>query len=132
MRTLAVLSLLFLSPLGLASPSEKRVELSKEQERAVLAAYHALKAPEPQSKKIEKLPDNEPLAKIDVSDRIRSASFGHRTWLWVPAHARHYYVEYGPSTNTPPALFGPFAVHVGEDRQGGRPQRESPGRPAGN
>jgi hypothetical protein len=89
--------------------THKTVQLDKDEEQAVVAAYHALKEPEPGSKKIEKLPARE-MARIDVSARIRSVSFGHRTWLWVPPGAKHFYVEYGRSTNTPPAVFGPFPV----------------------
>jgi hypothetical protein len=48
--------------------------------------------------------------RIDVSARIRSASFGHKTWLWVSEDGKEFWVEYGRSTNTPAALFGPFSV----------------------
>jgi hypothetical protein len=129
MRALTMAALLTAAPLALAAPpdkpadktaekatekpaekAEKKPELSKEKEQAVIAAYHALKAPEPESKKIEKLPEHEELTRIDVSPRLRSASFGHRTWLLVPPHARHFYVEFGRSTNTPAGYFGPFDV----------------------
>jgi hypothetical protein len=110
MRLSLILSLLLAAPFAIASATEKKPELSKEKERAVIAAYHALKAPEPESKKIEKLPEHEEFTRIDVSERVRSASFGHRTWLLVPPHARHFYVEFGKSTNTPAGLFGPFDV----------------------
>ena len=59
-------------------------------------------------------------SRIDVSDRIRSISFGHSTTLLVPAgvtghprnpsRARFFYVEYGVSTNAPGAIFGPFVI----------------------
>lgn len=104
------------APLALADSTEKpeqaekKVELTKAQQDAVIAAYHALKAPEPENKKIEKLPEHLELARIDVSPRIRSASFGHKTWLLVPKKAQKYFIEYGRSTNTAAALFGPFDV----------------------
>src|SRR3954462_14705267 len=48
--------------------------------------------------------------RIDVSPKIRSASFGHQTWLWVSKDGKQFWVEYGRSTNTPAALYGPFSV----------------------
>ena len=48
--------------------------------------------------------------RIDVSDRIRSASFGHKTWLWVSEDGKEFWVEFGRSTNTKAGLFGPFSV----------------------
>jgi hypothetical protein len=47
---------------------------------------------------------------VDVSERMRSASFGHTTVLLVPPSAQEFYVEWGRSTNRPPAWFGPFPV----------------------
>jgi hypothetical protein len=105
------------------------MELSKSETEAVLASYHALKSPDPQDKKIEKLPAHEKLARIDVSMRIRSASFGHKTWLLVPPGAKKFYVEYGKSTNTPPGFFGPFDVKpVEKDKveKGERPATTGP------
>jgi hypothetical protein len=137
MRGLCLAALLLAAPPAIAAPPEKapdkatdkaadksvekKPELSKEQEQAVIAAYHALKAPEPESKKIEKLPEHEEFARIDVSPRLRSASFGHRTWLLVPPHARHFYVEFGRSTNTPAGLFGPFEVKPATEK--GAPEK---------
>src|SRR3954462_10267294 len=48
--------------------------------------------------------------RIDVSTRIRSASFGHKTWLWVSSDGKQFWVEYSRSTNTPAGLFGPFTA----------------------
>jgi hypothetical protein len=48
--------------------------------------------------------------RIDISERIRSASFGHKTWLWVSADGKEFWVEFGRSTNFPAALYGPFSV----------------------
>jgi hypothetical protein len=106
----AMVLALCLAPLTIARATEKKLELAKDKEQAVIAAYHSLNDAQLQSKKIEKLPEHEEFARIDVTPRLRSASFGHATWLLVPPHARHFYVEFGKSTNTPPALFGPFDV----------------------
>jgi hypothetical protein len=139
MRALGLAALLLAAPVAIAAPpekapekgadktAEKKPELSKEKEQAVIAAYHALKAPEPESKKIDKLPEHEELTRIDVSPRIRSASFGHRTWLLVPPHARHFYVEFGRSTNTPAGLFGPFEVKPATEK--GAPEKTAPTKP---
>jgi hypothetical protein len=115
-RLSASLALLLAAPLAIASATEKKAELSKEKEQAVIAAYHALKPPEPQSKKIEKLPEHEEFTRINVTERVRSASFGHATWLLVPPHARHFYVEFGKSTNTPAGFFGPFDVKAAAEK----------------
>jgi hypothetical protein len=48
--------------------------------------------------------------KLDVSAKIRSASFGHKTWLIIAADGKQFWVEYGRSTNTKAGLFGPFTV----------------------
>ena len=74
----------------------------------VQKAYHALTSTEIESH-VTKLPPKD-AKKIDVSPRIRSASFGHRTWLIVSPDGKEFWVEYGPSTNTPAGLFGPFTV----------------------
>ena len=107
MRALVAAALVMLP--SLAHAGDKKPALTTGEEEAVVAAYHALKSPEPQSRKIDQLPEGE-LQRIEVSERIRSASFGHRTWLLVPAGGKRFYVEYGRSTNTPAAFFGPFDV----------------------
>jgi hypothetical protein len=48
--------------------------------------------------------------KIDVSPRIRSASFGHKTWLHIAPDGSEFWVEFGKSTNRPAAMYGPFPV----------------------
>jgi hypothetical protein len=57
------------------------------------------------------------LARIDVTPRMRSASFGHTTTLIVPvpsadagAAPTQFWVQYGASTNAPARLFGPFSL----------------------
>jgi hypothetical protein len=71
-------------------------------------AYRKLTADQLTAKKIETPPKD--AQRIDVSERIRSASFGHKTWLLVSPDGKQYWVEYGASTNTKAALFGPFLV----------------------
>jgi len=48
--------------------------------------------------------------KIDVSSRIRSTSFGHKTWLVLAPDGTRFWIEWGKSTNRPGALFGPFSI----------------------
>ncbi len=75
----------------------------------VQQAYQKLTAQELQAKKTKKKPPKD-AHRIDVSAKIRSASFGHQTWLWVVPDGKEFWVEYGRSTNTPAAMYGPFAV----------------------
>jgi hypothetical protein len=77
----------------------------------VQAAYQKLTPQELQAKKTTKKPPKD-ARRIDVSAKIRSASFGHKTWLWVASDGKQYWVEYGRSTNTPAALYGPFTVEA--------------------
>jgi hypothetical protein len=94
---------------------------SAHKRAEVVRTYHSLLAHhEIERHRIAALPINEQFARIDASDRIRSISFGHTTTLLVPSgvtghprnpdRARVFYVEYGPSTNAPGAIFGPFAI----------------------
>ena len=64
--------------------------------------------------------------KIDISPRLRSASFGHKTWLVVTPDAQKFWVEYGKSTNKPGGMYGPFPVATTGTKGGG-----SYGGPAG-
>ena len=88
---------------------------------AVVRTYRELR----QHREIERhrlaaFPIDQRFARIDVSERIRSISFGHTTTLLIPAgitghptspnHAQVFYVEYGASTNAPAAIFGPFQI----------------------
>jgi hypothetical protein len=101
---------LFLGLLLTAQPSfaEEAAKLSPAAEKAVVAEYRQLPSKEIEGKPAAALPVGS-YARIDVSERIRSASFGHTTTLVVPLHGSDYYVEYGKSTNTPVRLFGPFS-----------------------
>ena len=71
-------------------------------------AYKKLTSAQIDAKKIEEPPKD--AKKIDISSRIRSASFGHKTWLIIAPDGKQFWVEYGASTNKPGALYGPFAV----------------------
>ena len=71
-------------------------------------AYRKLTAEQLSAKKIETPPKD--AQRIDVSERIRSTSFGHKTWLLVTPDGKQFWVEYGASTNSKAALFGPFLV----------------------
>ena len=75
----------------------------------VQKAYQKLTSQELDAKKTTEKPPAD-ARRIDVSARIRSASFGHRTWLYVAADGKQFWVEYGPSTNRPGGLYGPFPV----------------------
>jgi len=75
----------------------------------VQAAYQKLTPQELQAKKTTQKPPKD-ARRIDVSAKIRSASFGHKTWLWVAPGGKEFWVEYGRSTNTLAALYGPFTV----------------------
>ncbi|HXU70914.1 MAG TPA: hypothetical protein VN947_16385 [Polyangia bacterium] len=74
----------------------------------VQKAYQKLTSAEVEAKKLVEPPKD--ATKIDVSSKIRSASFGHKTWLIVAPGGKEFWIEYGPSTNKPGALFGPFTV----------------------
>ena len=86
------------------------MQLPTERKEAVVAAYHALTPPDVEAKKIDALPSGVSFERIDVSAKIRSASFGHTTTLLVPADGKQFFVEYGRSTNRPASLYGPFPV----------------------
>jgi hypothetical protein len=78
---------------------------------AVLAAYHHLPSTEVEARPVDAPPaDVTAWARVDVSAKARSASFGHTTTLLVSPHDDVFYVEYGRSTNRPRRLFGPFRV----------------------
>jgi hypothetical protein len=72
---------------------------------AVVAAYHRLTSQEVEARPATP-PPADALPRIDVSAKVRSASFGHTTMLLVEGD--HYFVEYGRSTNRPKRLYGPF------------------------
>jgi hypothetical protein len=75
-------------------------------------AHQKLTPAELEAKKTTKKPPKD-AQRIDVSAKIRSASFGHKTWLWVAKDGKEFWVEYGRSTNTKAATYGPFTVEEG-------------------
>jgi hypothetical protein len=85
------------------------LQLTTVQLDAAQAAYHKLPAKEITAHKATTAPPSD-ARRIDVSERIRSASFGHKTWLLVGPDGKQFWVEYGRSTNTPAAMYGPFPI----------------------
>ena len=78
---------------------------------AAVQAYRSLPKAEIRKHRIEGLPAGSHFERVDVSERFRSASFGHRTTLLVtPERSGEFYVEIGRSTNDPGGLFGPFRL----------------------
>jgi hypothetical protein len=86
------------------------MQLTTAQIDAVKASYKALGDQVEAHKATEQPPKD--AEKIDISPRIRSASFGHKTWLVVTPDAKSFWVEYGRSTNKPGGLYGPFPVEA--------------------
>jgi len=82
----------------------------------VRAAYEKLGGVAIEAKPAAALPEGAEFARIDVTPRMRSASFGHTTTLIVPvpstagAAPTQFWVQYGKSTNAPSRLFGPFPL----------------------
>jgi hypothetical protein len=94
--------------------------LTAAKRKQVETAYHALAKQDLEKQKVDALPTNLLFVRVDVSEKIRSASFGHTTTLLVPAGevahptdpnaATEFYIEYGKSTNAPIRWFGPFKL----------------------
>jgi hypothetical protein len=89
--------------------------LSPAQIAAVKDHYNTHGTAGTEAKSPDSIPAGVAVQRIDVSLRIRSASFGHATILIVelPKAGQpptRYWVEYGRSTNTPAALYGPFTI----------------------
>jgi hypothetical protein len=94
--------------LGLALLS---AALTPAQVSAVKEHYSALGSTAIEAKPAPSLPAKAKVVRVDASPRMRSASFGHKTTLLVDSNSpKQYWVEYGRSTNTPAALYGPFTV----------------------
>jgi hypothetical protein len=85
------------------------LQLGAAQLDAAKAAYHKLPSTEIETHKAAGAPPKD-TTRVDVSEKIRSASFGHATWLWVAADGKQFWVEYGRSTNRAGAIYGPFTV----------------------
>ncbi len=103
---LPVAAFLILAPAFACAGSQLRAP----QRDAVLASWRALTPETVEARKLEALPQGLVFERIDVSEQIRSASFGHTTTLLVPPGGKQFYVEYGRSTNRPGGFFGPFPV----------------------
>jgi hypothetical protein len=87
------------------------VRVAKADSAAAVTAYHQLASADLEAKRIPQLPaEVDAWPRVDVSQKARSASFGHATTLIVSPSADTFYVEYGRSTNRPRRYFGPFAV----------------------
>jgi hypothetical protein len=88
-------------------------QLTEAQQQAFKARYRELGSEAIESRPAAELPEGD-LVPIDVSERMRSASFGAPKKLWVvmPAEGepREFYVERGRATNRPRAVFGPFTL----------------------
>ena len=92
--------------------------LGADQVEAVRAAYQSLGSAAVEARPVPALPAGVEFERIDVSEPMRSASFGHTTTLLVPipsgdagpAFPQQFWVEYGKSTNQPARLFGPFPI----------------------
>jgi hypothetical protein len=89
--------------------------LDQRQIDCVRAAYAKLDSAAIEAKPAASPPHAAEVARIDVSEGMRSASFGHTTTLLVPVPAndeapKEFWVQYGRSTNAPARLFGPFPV----------------------
>ena len=108
MNTIRVAGLFVGLLLARPSLAEEPTKLEPTVEKAVVAEYRKLQSPDIEAKPA-KAPPEGASARIDVSERMRSASFGHKTTLVVPLHGKVFYVEYGKSTNTTSRTFGPFA-----------------------
>ena len=82
---------------------------------SVRRAYGALPAAELLHKRLPHKPTSRRgFTEVDVSEKMRSASFGHTTSLLIPRTAAPsvFYVHHGRSTNAPEAYFGPFKLEA--------------------
>jgi hypothetical protein len=86
----------------------------------VQRAYQKLTSQQIEAKRTTAKPPQD-ARRIDVSAKIRSASFGHKTWLYIAPDGKQFWVEYGRSTNTKAGLFGPFSVETPVGEQGPPP-----------
>jgi hypothetical protein len=91
--------------------------LDPAQADRVRAAYEKLGGAAIEAKPAAALPEGVEFARIDVTPRMRSTSFGHTTTLMVPVPPAdagtppaRFWVQYGKSTNAPARLFGPFPL----------------------
>lgn len=104
----SLLAVMVLAGCAFARPSSPT--LTPQEREQAIKAYHALAPAVMRASKIDALPSGLAVTRVDVSARMRSASFGHTTTLLVPSGARSFYVELGRSTNAPSSLYGPFPI----------------------
>lgn len=105
-------------------------QLSTAQLEAAKTTYHQLPPADVEAKKLDAPPAD--AKRIDVSGKIRSTSFGHKTWLLVAPDGTRFWVEWSKSTNRPGALFGPFAIAAGDGGANpppATPSTETPAKP---
>ena len=78
------------------------LQLTGAQIGAAKAAYHKLK---PADLEAHKATETAPKTaqRVEVSERMRSASFGQRKFLLITEDGKQYWVEFFPSTNRPGA-----------------------------
>ena len=98
----------------MAACADPAATLPDNVRQRYVAAYQKLRASNAiVTRTIAGLPSGTQYAQIDVSDKIQSASFGHKTILYVPLVDGHvkpgsdFYVGWGRSTNMPATWFGP-------------------------
>lgn len=101
----------------------KAVKLTAARKAEILSTYQALQtAGRIEDKRIAAMPIGEQFLRIPVKQGFQSASFGHSTTILVPEgalspsvkadpnKAKEFYVQYGPSTNRPGGIYGPFHI----------------------
>jgi hypothetical protein len=96
------------------------IKLNPARTQALVNAFSALDPSVFPDHLVPSFDANAEFAKIDVSSPIKSASFGHSTFILVPAGtsdkgenpnlSQVFYVAYGASTNTKAKNFGPFVL----------------------
>jgi hypothetical protein len=103
-------------------------QLSTAQIDAAKATYQQLPPANVEAKQLDVPPAD--AHRIDVSAKIRSTSFGHKTWLLVAPDGTRFWVEWSKSTNRPAALFGPFPIATADKDKPG-PGTAAPGKTDG-
>jgi hypothetical protein len=106
-------------------------DLTPAQVDTVKAAYKKMDKAAVEAKPSSPLPPSAQVKRVDVSERIRSASFGHKTFLIIPMppegeSPRRFWVEYGKSTNHPGALYGPFLIDAPQPNSSQPPDPSQP------
>lgn len=90
--------------------------VTEAQKAAALSAFKASSSSVVESHKQQAPPSSSCCVVVDVSEPMRSASFGHTTQVLIPKHQSgsrfQYFIVYGNSTNRPGASFGPFEAHL--------------------